>query len=83
MVVFVLVLRLVITRIVQRWLETELLPRAGRAEPPSSPWSRSSAILARLLTGIGFDLQKIALIAGALAVGIGFGLQSCRISCPA
>ena len=36
-VVFVLVLLLVITRIVQRWLETELLPHTG-----SSRASRTS-----------------------------------------
>jgi potassium efflux system protein len=73
---------LVITRIVQRWLETELLPRS--AIDPSLQLSivtifgyvGAIAAIALALTGLGFDLQKIALIAGALSVGIGFGLQS-------
>jgi potassium-dependent mechanosensitive channel len=73
---------LVITRIVQRWLETELLPRT-RIEPSLqlsivTILGYVGAILAisLALTSLGFDLQKIALIAGALSVGIGFGLQS-------
>jgi potassium-dependent mechanosensitive channel len=80
--IFVLVLLLVITRIVQRWLETELLPRT-RIEPSLQlsivtifGYVGAITAISVALSGIGFDLQKIALIAGALSVGIGFGLQS-------
>jgi potassium efflux system protein len=78
----VLLLLLVVTRIVQRWLERELLPRT-RLEPSLqlsivTIFGYIGAIIAVVvaLTGLGFDLQKITLIAGALSVGIGFGLQS-------
>jgi potassium-dependent mechanosensitive channel len=80
--VLVLVLLLVVTRIVQRWLETELLPRT-RIEPSLQlsivtifGYVGAITAISIALSGIGFDLQKIALIAGALSVGIGFGLQS-------
>jgi small-conductance mechanosensitive channel len=79
---FVLGLLLVITRIAQRWLEAELLPRTG-IEPSLQisivtifGYIGAITAIALALTGLGFDLQKIALIAGALSVGIGFGLQS-------
>ena len=78
----VLVVMLIVTRVVQRWLETELLPRTT-IEPSlqlsiATIFGYIGAITAisLALTGLGFDLQKIALIAGALSVGIGFGLQS-------
>src|SRR5258708_23604885 len=75
-------LLLVVKRIVQRWLETELLPRT-RLEPSLQlsivtifGYVGAITAIGIALTGLGFDLQKIALIAGALSVGIGFGLQS-------
>src|SRR5712691_5781737 len=78
----VLVLLLVFTRSVQRWLEAELLPRT-RIEPSLQlsivtifGYVGAITAISLALTGLGFDLQKIALIAGALSVGIGFGLQS-------
>ena len=78
----VLIVLLVVTRVVKRWLELELLPRTTLE--PSLQLSIATifgyvgaiAAIALALTGLGFDLQKIALIAGALSVGIGFGLQS-------
>jgi potassium-dependent mechanosensitive channel len=78
----VLIVVLVATRVVQRWLEKEFLPRT-RIEPSLqlsivTIFGYIGAITAIVLglSGLGFDLQKIALIAGALSVGIGFGLQS-------
>jgi potassium-dependent mechanosensitive channel len=80
--VLVLVLLLVLMRIIQRWLERELLPRTG-LEPSLQlsivtifGYVGAITAIALALSGLGFDLQKIALIAGALSVGIGFGLQS-------
>lgn len=77
-----LVLLLAATRVVQRWLELELLPRTSLQ--PSLQLSIATifgylgaiAAITVSLAGLGIDLQKIALIAGALSVGIGFGLQS-------
>jgi potassium-dependent mechanosensitive channel len=73
---------LIITRVVQGWLERDLLPRtridAGLQHSIVTIFGYVGAItaIALALGGMGFDLQKIALIAGALSVGVGFGLQS-------
>ncbi len=66
----------------QRWLETQFLPRTGldaglqNSIAALSGYIALVALLALALGALGIDLQKIALIAGALSVGIGFGLQS-------
>jgi small-conductance mechanosensitive channel len=73
---------ILVTRALQRWLQTHFLPRTGIE--PSLQVSVSTIIgyvgfiaaLTFALAQAGIDLQKIALIAGALSVGIGFGLQS-------
>jgi small-conductance mechanosensitive channel len=69
-------------RMARRWLEHELLPRTSME--PSLQQSIATifgyvgviAAIALALGNLGIDLQKIALVAGALSVGIGFGLQS-------
>jgi potassium-dependent mechanosensitive channel len=71
-----------LTRLVQRWLETEVLPYT--AIEPSLQLSIVTILgyvgfiiaIVVALGEIGIDPQKIALVAGALSVGIGFGLQS-------
>jgi potassium-dependent mechanosensitive channel len=77
-----LLLGLLATRAVQRWLERQFLPRTSL--DPGLQHSVSAiigyvgviAVAGLALAEAGIDLQKIALIAGALSVGIGFGLQS-------
>jgi small-conductance mechanosensitive channel len=70
------------TRAVQRWLERRFLPRTGLdpglQNSVSVLFGYAGVITALIiaLAELGIDLQKIALIAGALSVGIGFGLQS-------
>ncbi len=66
----------------QRWLESQFLPRTGldaglqNSIAALSGYTALVAVFALALGALGIDLQKIALIAGALSVGIGFGLQS-------
>jgi potassium efflux system protein len=66
----------------QRWLATKFLPRTGLDSGLQDSilalfgYVALFAVLALALATLGIDLQKIALIAGALSVGIGFGLQS-------
>ena len=72
----------VLTRLMQRWLEAEVMPHT--AIEPSLQLSIVTIIgyvgfiiaIVLALGEIGIDPQKIALVAGALSVGIGFGLQS-------
>jgi potassium efflux system protein len=66
----------------QRWLQTQFLPRTGLDAGLQNSiaalfgYAALIGIIALALSALGIDLQKIALIAGALSVGIGFGLQS-------
>ncbi|MGE0751579.1 MAG: DUF3772 domain-containing protein [Variibacter sp.] len=78
----VLIVALILTRVVQRWLQNQFLPRTSIE--PSLQLSIATIFgyigvitaISLALGGLGIDLQKIAIVAGALSVGIGFGLQS-------
>ena len=80
--VVLLLIGIFVTRMLQGWLERNFLPRTrldpGLQNSVSSLFGYSGFIIAIFisLAELGIDLQKIALIAGALSVGIGFGLQS-------
>jgi potassium-dependent mechanosensitive channel len=69
-------------RAAQRWLAIKFLPRTGleaglqNSIVALSGYGALIAVVAISLGALGIDLQKIALIAGALSVGIGFGLQA-------
>ena len=73
---------LVATRAVQNWLSERYLPRtrldAGVSNSIRTITGYVGVAIALLLGGarLGLDLQKFAIVAGALSVGIGFGLQS-------
>lgn len=73
---------LFVSRIIQRWLSTRFLPATG-----IDPGIRNSIAtgigyvgffiaIGLAFTQLGFSLDRIAIVAGALSVGIGFGLQS-------
>jgi potassium-dependent mechanosensitive channel len=80
--VVLLLIGFVATRFVQSWLDRRFLPRTGLdpglQNSVSVLFGYTGVIIALIiaLSTLGIDLQKIALIAGALSVGIGFGLQS-------
>jgi small-conductance mechanosensitive channel len=70
------------TRAVQRWLSTQFLPRTALDSSLQNSVSTIFgyigviAALSLALAQLGVDFQKITLVAGALSIGIGFGLQS-------
>lgn len=77
-----LTIGIVLTRIFQRWLNSNVLQRtnmdSGAQNSVSSGIGYVGYFIAALvaLRYSGIDLSKLALIAGALSVGIGFGLQN-------
>jgi small-conductance mechanosensitive channel len=70
------------TRSIQRWLDQRFLPLtsldSGMRNSIRTSLGYAGYILALgvALAQIGLDIQKLAIVAGALSVGIGFGLQS-------
>ncbi|RBP16524.1 small-conductance mechanosensitive channel [Roseiarcus fermentans] len=73
---------LFVTRLIQTWLAERLLPQtrldAGVSNSISTIFGYVGGAVAVLLGAaqVGLDVQKLAIVAGALSVGIGFGLQS-------
>ena len=71
-----------VVRATQRWMAVKFLPRTGleaglqNSIVALSGYLALIVVVAACLGILGIDLQKVALIAGALSVGIGFGLQS-------
>ena len=78
----VFAIALFVTRVIQYWLRSRLLPQTrldpGVGNSISTIFGYVGAFVAFLLAGaqIGLDAQKFALVAGGLSVGIGFGLQT-------
>jgi small-conductance mechanosensitive channel len=78
----ILLVGVLATRGVQRWLTTRFLPRttleSSLQNSVATIFGYVGVILALLLAlaQMGLDFQKIAIVAGALSIGIGFGLQS-------
>jgi small-conductance mechanosensitive channel len=76
-----LVFGVIVTRAAQNWLSERFLPHtrldAGVRNSIRTIFGYIGVVFALMISGttLGLDLQKFALIAGALSVGIGFGLQ--------
>ncbi|MEW5421728.1 DUF3772 domain-containing protein [Amorphus sp. 3PC139-8] len=70
------------TRAFQRWLDTRFLPHTRMDVGLKTSVRTGLGYLGVITAGVvafsvaGFNLQNVALIAGALSVGVGFGLQS-------
>jgi len=80
--IIILLVGILLTRWLQSWLDTRLLPRTtldpGLQNSVSTIVGYIGVIGAALLalTQVGLDFQQITIVAGALSIGIGFGLQS-------
>jgi potassium-dependent mechanosensitive channel len=78
----VFIIGVLVTRAVQGWLATRLLPHtrldAGMRNSIKTIFGYVGFITALILGSaqLGLSFQNLAIVAGALSVGIGFGLQS-------
>lgn len=76
------VLGFALTRAVQRWLDRDLLPKTRLDTGLKASINTGVGYIGGLLviviavSYLGFSLDRLAIVAGALSVGIGFGLQS-------
>ncbi|MEN3931643.1 DUF3772 domain-containing protein [Microvirga sp. W0021] len=82
MAIGLFVLGIIITRLIQRWLDTTYLPAtkldAGLRNSIKTGVGYIGFIIAAFatLSYAGISLSNITIVAGALSVGVGFGLQS-------
>lgn len=80
--ILLFVLGFAATRAIQNWLETRYLPHTGLdiglRNSIKTIFGYLGTLLAAMfaLSQLGFSLEKLTIVAGALSVGIGFGLQS-------
>lgn len=80
--VFVFFLTLAAAQALRRWLDARLLPLLrldpGFRNAIGATLGYAGFILAATLamSQLGFGIERLAIVAGALSVGIGFGLQS-------
>ncbi|WP_026363248.1 DUF3772 domain-containing protein [Methylopila sp. M107] len=71
-----------LTRGAQRWLDRDLLPKTRMDEGLKTSvttgvgYLGTIAVVMLSLAYLGFSLDRLAIVAGALSVGIGFGLQA-------
>ena len=71
-----------LTKAVQRWLDRDLLPKTRMDAGLKSSINTGVGYLGGLgvvvlaVSNLGFSLDRLAIVAGALSVGIGFGLQA-------
>ncbi len=78
----VFIVGVLVTRAVQGWLATKLLPHtrldAGMRNSIKTIFGYVGFVTALILGSaqLGLNFQNLAIVAGALSVGIGFGLQS-------
>lgn len=71
-----------LTHALQRWLDKDLLPKTRMDDGLKASintgvgYIGSIAAIMLAITYLGFSLDRLAIVAGALSVGIGFGLQA-------
>jgi small-conductance mechanosensitive channel len=80
--ILLVVIGFALTRAVQRWLDRDLLPKTRMDTGLKASINTGIGYLGGLVvimmaaTYLGFSLDRLAIVAGALSVGIGFGLQA-------
>lgn len=71
-----------LTHAAQRWLDRDLLPKTRMDDGLKASintgvgYLGSIVVIVLALAYLGFSLDRLAIVAGALSVGIGFGLQA-------
>ncbi|MFD1704750.1 DUF3772 domain-containing protein [Methylopila henanensis] len=80
--VLLVVLGFALTKIVQRWLDRDLLPKTRMDTGLKASintgvgYIGGITVIVIAVSYLGFSLDRLAIVAGALSVGIGFGLQA-------